>query len=118
MIPSRWRSSSWTPQKQPPARIAVSLLSLMFPPCISMWVVRWRWWSSLAPAAEELRADKEDVEDVEEDPGRDRHGGVGGAAAQAVEVEDREGAEDHEACGGVDDVLVGDRDEEDRKSVV
>src|SRR5262245_48889627 len=30
MTPSRWRSSSWTPQKQPPARIAVSVLvSLM-----------------------------------------------------------------------------------------
>src|SRR3954451_19362579 len=29
MTPSRWRSSSWTPQKQPPARIAVSLLSLI-----------------------------------------------------------------------------------------
>src|SRR3954471_16762154 len=28
MTPSRWRSSSWTPQKQPPARIAVSVLSL------------------------------------------------------------------------------------------
>src|SRR4051812_22759004 len=29
MTPSRWRSSSWTPQKQPPARIAVSVLSVM-----------------------------------------------------------------------------------------
>src|SRR4051794_15341574 len=29
MTPSRWRSSSWTPQKQPPARMAVSVLSLI-----------------------------------------------------------------------------------------
>src|SRR4051795_1810244 len=29
MTPSRRRSSSWTPQKQPPARIAVSVLSLI-----------------------------------------------------------------------------------------
>src|SRR5687768_13473849 len=29
MTPSRWRSSSCTPQKQPPARIAVSALSLI-----------------------------------------------------------------------------------------
>src|SRR3954454_20577290 len=29
MTPSRWRSSSCTPQKQPPARIAVSVLSLI-----------------------------------------------------------------------------------------
>src|SRR5215210_3836981 len=29
MTPSRWRSSSWTPQKHPPARMAVSVLSLI-----------------------------------------------------------------------------------------
>jgi hypothetical protein len=29
MTPSRWRSSSWTPQKQPPARMAVSVLALL-----------------------------------------------------------------------------------------
>src|SRR4051794_41541691 len=29
MTPSRWRSSSWTPQKQPPARMAVSVVSFI-----------------------------------------------------------------------------------------
>src|SRR3954451_11181411 len=29
MTPSRWRSSSWTPQKQPTARMAVSVLSFI-----------------------------------------------------------------------------------------
>ena len=68
--------------------------------------------SVAATAAEQVERKQEDVEDVEEDPGRDRHGGVRGAAAQAVEVEDREGAEDPEAGDGVDDVLVGDRHED------
>ena len=36
----------------------------------------------------------------------------GFAAAQPVEVEDRERAEDHESGDGVDDVAVGDRDED------
>src|SRR3954454_17350741 len=106
MTPSRWRSGSWTPQKQPPARMAVSVSSLISFSLIGCPV-------SVAPAAaEQLQREQEDVEDVEEDPGRDRHGGVGGAAAQAVEVEHREGAEDDEACGGVDDVLVRDRYED------
>jgi hypothetical protein len=34
-----------------------------------------------------------------------------GLLPQAVEVEDRERAEDHESSDGVDDVLIGDRDE-------
>jgi hypothetical protein len=38
---------------------------------------------SVAPAAEQVQGQQEDVEEVEEDPGRDRHGGIGRAAAQA-----------------------------------
>src|SRR3954453_15861410 len=34
MTPSRWRSSSWTPQKQPPARMAVSVLALIVSPSL------------------------------------------------------------------------------------
>src|SRR5690349_17056658 len=104
MTPSRRRSSSWTPQKQPPARIAVSVLSLIARSLLRRSV-------SVAPAAaEQAEREWEDVEDVEEDRGSDRYGGIGGAAAQAVEVEDRECAEDPESGDGVDEVAVGDRD--------
>ena len=47
--------------------------------------------ASVALPAEQAEREKEDVEDVEKDPGRDRHGGIGRATAQAVEIEDREG---------------------------
>src|SRR5215207_3244747 len=67
---------------------------------------------SLASAAEELEREEEDVEDVEEDAGRDRDGALGGCAAQPIEVIDRERTEDRESADGVDDVAVGDRDED------
>src|SRR3954451_3365512 len=106
MTPSRWRSNSWTPQKQPPARMAVSVLSLIALSLLRSSV-------SVAPAAaEQLEREQEDIEDVEEDRGGDRHRGIGGAAAQAVEVEDRERAEDPESGDRVDEVAVGDRDED------
>src|SRR3954453_4442837 len=106
MTPSRWRSSSWTPQKQPPARIAVSVLSVIVLSLLRSSV-------SVAPAAaKQAEREEEDVEDVEEDRGGDRHGSIGRAAAQAVEVEDRERAEDPESGDGVDEVAVGDRDED------
>src|SRR3954462_5676832 len=104
MTPSRSRSSSWTPQKQPPARIAVSVLSLIAVSLLRRSV-------SVAPAAEQAEREQGDAEDVEEDRGSDWHGGIGAAAAQPVEVEDRECSEDPESGGGVDEVAVGDRDE-------
>src|SRR3954451_21468798 len=55
----------------------------------------------VAVAAEQAEQEQEDVEDVEEDARRDRHGAVGIASAQPVEVEDRERAEDPEAHDGV-----------------
>src|SRR3954454_19695464 len=106
MTPSRSRSNSWTPQKQPPARMAVSVLSLIALSLLRSSV-------SVAPAAaKQLEREQEDVEDVEEDRGGDRHRGIGGAAAQAVEVEDRERAEDPESGDRVDEVAVGDRYED------
>src|SRR5215213_7791078 len=40
MTPSRRRSSSWTPQKQPPARMAVSVLSLIVVSLLRRFCVR------------------------------------------------------------------------------
>src|SRR5690349_1976977 len=59
----------------------------------------------VALAAEQLEGAQEDVDDVEDDPGGNRRGVVGAAAAKAVEVEDRVGVEDHDACDGIDDLL-------------
>src|SRR5437763_17182995 len=69
-------------------------------------------WSLLAAAPEQLEQEQEDVEDVEEDAGGYRDGAVAICSAQPVEVEDRERAEDPEACDGVDDVAVRDRNED------
>src|SRR5437763_7565345 len=69
-------------------------------------------WSLLAAAPEQLEQEQEDVEDVEEDAGSYRDGAVATCSAQPVEVEDRERAEDAESRDGVDDVPVGDRDED------
>src|SRR3954453_2914855 len=66
----------------------------------------------VAIAADQPEQQQKDVQDVEEDARRDHDGAVGAGSAQSVEVEDREGAEDPEACDGVDDVAVGDRDED------
>src|SRR4051794_30705540 len=44
--------------------------------------------TSVAPA-EQLEHEQEDVEDVEEDAGRDRNGALTVGAAQPIEVEDR-----------------------------
>src|SRR3954449_10762987 len=63
-------------------------------------------------AAEQAEQEQKDVEDVEEDARRDHHGAAGIGPPQPVEVEDRERAEDPEAGDGVDDVAVGDRDEQ------
>ena len=63
-------------------------------------------------AAEQAQHEQEDVEDVEEDPRRDRHRTRHVRAAQAVEVEDREAAEDHQPGDRVDQVRVRDRDED------
>src|SRR3954465_8026235 len=68
--------------------------------------------TSVTPAAEQVQQEQEYVEDVEEDAGGDHDGAVGACSAEPVEVEDREGAEDPEPCDGVDDVAVGDRDED------
>src|SRR5215207_5154195 len=85
ITPSRWRSSSWTPQKQPPARIAVSVLSVIAlsyprrpPPNNSAASRTMLTLSSKIEAAIGIAA-------------------PGCAAAPAVEVEDREAAEDHES---------------------
>src|SRR5215208_6733254 len=70
MTPSRWRSSSWTPQKQPPARIAVSVLSLIarsFAPKFCVCGGPAEGGPSLALAAEQGEHKQEDVEDVKED---------------------------------------------------
>ena len=56
--------------------------------------------------------EQEDVQDVEEDARRDRHRVLLARAAEAVEVEDRVAAEDHEAGDRPDHVLAGDRDED------
>ena len=63
-------------------------------------------------AAEDLKEEQEDVEDIEEDARRDRNGCVVVRAAQPVEVDDREPAEDHEPEHAVDDVRVRDAIEE------
>src|ERR1700754_3586563 len=68
--------------------------------------------SSLVPAAEEGQEQQEDVEHVEEDRGGDRHGRGLAGPAQAVEVEDREGAEDPEARDRIDDARVRDGEED------
>src|SRR3954452_19819811 len=68
ITPSRWRSSSCTPQKQPPARIAVSVLSVMAVHPLS----------GLAEG-EDVRAPAR----VEE---RDLEGALGGAATLADEL--------------------------------
>src|SRR4051794_13060968 len=69
-------------------------------------------FSLFAATAEQLEQEHEDVEDVEEDARSDGGGAVVTCTAQPVEVEDRERAEDAESCGGVDDVAVGNRDED------
>src|SRR4051812_11531013 len=69
-------------------------------------------WSLVAPSAEEIEQEQEDVEDVEEDACGDHDGAAGIGSAQAVEVEDGEGPEDPETRDGVDDVAVWDRDED------
>jgi GAF domain-containing protein len=66
----------------------------------------------VAIAAEQAEQEQEDVEDVEEDARCDQHRAVGAGAAQPVEVKDRERAEDPQPGDGVDDVAVGDRDED------
>src|SRR4051794_11255646 len=65
MTPSRWRSSSWTPQKQPPARMAVSVLSLIavsFSVCLCPPIVTHDRGSSdmsvSAPEPEGVRSDE------------------------------------------------------------
>src|SRR3954451_3862311 len=76
------------------------------------------WWTlgppgSLVPLdAEEIEQEQEDVEDVEEDARSDTYGAAGICSAQAVEVEDRERTEDPEPGARVDDVAVGNRDED------
>src|SRR5215207_1633630 len=68
-------------------------------------------WSVVVPS-EELEEEEEDVQDVQEDARRDRHRLLLARAPQAVEVEHRVAAEDHESGDRPDDVLVRDRDEE------
>src|SRR3954453_5589566 len=68
-------------------------------------------WSIVA-SSEELQEEEEDVEDVEEDAGRDRHRGLLAGAAKTVEVEDGVAAEDHEPGDRPDQVLARDRDED------
>src|SRR4051795_794546 len=76
------------------------------------------WWTPCPPrwlvplAAEQAEQEQEDVEDVEEDARGDTHGAAGICSAQAVEVEDRERTENREPGDGVDDVAVGDRNED------
>jgi hypothetical protein len=67
---------------------------------------------SVAPAAEEVEHEQEDVEDVEEDARGDRGSVLIVGLPQAVEVDDREATKDGESCDGVDDVAGGDRDED------
>src|SRR3954453_3086402 len=68
--------------------------------------------SAPPPAAEQAQEQQHDVEDVEEDAGRDRHGLRHVRAPQAPEVEDREAAEDDEAEDRVDDVRARNRHEQ------
>jgi hypothetical protein len=63
-------------------------------------------------AAEEQREEPEDVQDVEEDARSDRHGVLHARAAQPLEVEGGEPAEDHESGERIDDVRARDRDEQ------
>src|SRR3954451_11766811 len=106
MTPSRRRSSSWTPQKQPPARIAVSLSSLICVLLDSEGLCQ-----SRRPPPNRLSASRKMLK-----MSRKIAAAIGTAAsgvlraAQAVEVEDRERAEDPEPGDGVDEVAVGDRD--------
>jgi hypothetical protein len=48
----------------------------------------------VASAAEQLEQEQEDVEDVDEDARRDGHGTGRVRSAQAIEIKDRERAED------------------------
>src|SRR5918993_1875690 len=68
----------------------------------------------LVPAAAEKRQqEKEHVEDVEEDGGREQWGGPEVlAAAKALEVEGRQAREDHQAKDRVDQRAVRDGDED------
>jgi hypothetical protein len=70
-----------------------------------------------APSAEQLQEEQENVEDVEEDARRDGHGAGRVRSAQAIEIKDRERAEDRQAGHRIDDVRVRNRDEDedDRK---
>src|SRR5271165_2561789 len=68
--------------------------------------------TSLPAAAEQVQQQQEHVEDVEEDARGDRDRARHVGAPQAVEVEDREAAEDHQAEHAVDDVAVRDRHEQ------
>src|SRR3954454_17789898 len=115
MTPSRSRSSSWTPQKQPAAKIAVSVFSLIAVSLLGRGVCSTVCEARdplVAAAAEELEREEEYVEDVEEDADGDDDGAVGARSAQSVEVIDRDPAEDGESGNGVDDLAVGDRDED------
>src|SRR3954447_15744443 len=67
---------------------------------------------SVPTAAEEQQEELEDVEHVEEDARRDRHGGLHPRATQTLEVEGRQPSEDHQAEDGVDHVLGRDRHED------
>src|SRR4051794_30977615 len=70
----------------------------------------------LVPAAEQRQEEQEDVQDVEEDPGGQRHRLVLARPPKAVEVDDGVEAEDRQAGDAVDDVRGGDRDEEREQS--
>src|SRR5919202_4200613 len=76
------------------------------------WEIVISIFDSVALAAEQVEQQQEDVEDVEEDARCDDDGAVGVRPPQPIEVEDRVGAEDPEPGDGVDDVGVGDRDED------
>src|SRR3954462_12400616 len=104
MTPSRRRSRAWTPQKQPPARIAVSVLSLMWVLLDSEVLCQ-----SRRPPPNSSSASRKMLK-MSRKIAAAR--GIGGAGAQAVEVEDRERAEDPESGDRVDEVAVGDRYED------
>src|SRR4051795_10076141 len=88
-----------------------SELSQAFAPVSDGMCSRSNTLTSVAPA-EQLKHEQEDVEDVEEDAGRDRDGASRVGAAQPVEVEDRVAAEDDKPQHRVDQICVRDRDED------
>src|ERR1700710_1542576 len=110
MTPSRWRRSSSTPQKQPPARMAVSALSLIAVPsskfCARLRPRFYRWSANLSALAQRRPRAHERVlvlggEDMDAELGGDVV--TDAHAADAVAVDVQTGREDADAALARDD---------------